>query len=402
MASQSKKMQKGHVKEKWWILVNRFLRSFPLLLIGWILQIFFPTQSKKCILVIRAELIGDLLVTTPILPFLRRHYPGWRIVFVGSSETSCLLATCPFIDEIVLWERARKYEIRYRWNFYRNLRRLKARIAIYPNARRESHVDEMVLWSGAKVRVGFTGNTLLTKSARLHIGDFAYNRLIRRDKSETQNLAEIPRALGWSDSMEIQPQVWVLSSAEKPALAFLSENRLYPYGERWALIAPASREMHRNWRSDGFAQVIRYLYNTYGIRSVISGIAQSRNVIEDIAERCNDAKPVLLIERIKLDELAVVMRYASLFVGVESGSVHLAAAAKIPTICVMGGGEPFRFFPYGDSRRNRAVTHKMKCYGCNWRCIYPTIRCLQELDVTQVWNEIRDLLSTAGFNLSSR
>jgi len=62
----------------------------------------------------------------------------------------------------------------------------------------------------------------------------------------------------------------------------------------------------------------------------------------------------------------------------------------------MGGGHFGRFHPYGDLSRNRVVCKRMDCYGCNWRCRYPAARCMEEIEVDDVWNELVALVQGAG------
>ena len=83
---------------------------------------------------------------------------------------------------------------------------------------------------------------------------------------------------------------------------------------------------------------------------------------------------------------------AELFVGGESGPLHIAVAAGTPTLGIVGGGHPLRFYPWGDPSRHRIINKTMDCYNCNWHCIYPTIRCLEEISAKQVIAELQELL----------
>jgi len=54
----------------------------------------------------------------------------------------------------------------------------------------------------------------------------------------------------------------------------------------------------------------------------------------------------------------------------------------------MGGGHFGRFFPYGNLKKNRVVYRKMDCFACNWQCKFSTVKCIEEISVDLVWQEI--------------
>ncbi|MCK5215187.1 MAG: hypothetical protein KAR05_07540, partial [Candidatus Omnitrophica bacterium] len=67
----------------------------------------------------------------------------------------------------------------------------------------------------------------------------------------------------------------------------------------------------------------------------------------------------------------------------------------------MGGGHFGRFYPYGDKKDNRIVFKRLDCYYCNWICKYPEVKCLNEIEVDEVWKELDLLISQdSGFKPS--
>ncbi len=88
-----------------------------------------------------------------------------------------------------------------------------------------------------------------------------------------------------------------------------------------------------------------------------------------------------------------LLRRARLYFGGETGPLQLALAVGTPVVCLLGGGRFGRLFPAGDPRRNRAVHLGMDCFGCNWRCRYDSIRCIQEIGEEHAWRELAALLA---------
>ena len=82
--------------------------------------------------------------------------------------------------------------------------------------------------------------------------------------------------------------------------------------------------------------------------------------------------------------------------------IHIAAAVKTPSVCILGGGHFGRFLPYPKNLLGQCeqivVYKKMDCYGCNWNCVYTKRRnevvpCVQQIDVDMVIKAVHELLS---------
>ena len=95
-----------------------------------------------------------------------------------------------------------------------------------------------------------------------------------------------------------------------------------------------------------------------------------------------------LVGKTDLLILAAVYEKSLMYVGNDSGLVHIAMAVGIPTVCIIGGGHLGRFYPYGDEKMHIPVYYKMPCFGCNWKCIYPEIRCINNINVDNVIKNI--------------
>jgi peptidoglycan hydrolase CwlO-like protein len=69
-----------------------------------------------------------------------------------------------------------------------------------------------------------------------------------------------------------------------------------------------------------------------------------------------------------LPTLAGLISDASLYVGNDTGAMHLAAAAAVPVVAVFGGGTWPRFVPA--AQRGAAVVRPLPCFGCGWDCAF--------------------------------
>ena len=67
----------------------------------------------------------------------------------------------------------------------------------------------------------------------------------------------------------------------------------------------------------------------------------------------------------------------------------------------MGGGQFGRFHPWGDPSINRVVNLPMSCYGCDWRCIFSTMRCVADIPESVVSAALLETLDAAAAELQT-
>jgi heptosyltransferase III len=101
---------------------------------------------------------------------------------------------------------------------------------------------------------------------------------------------------------------------------------------------------------------------------------------------------VNLCGRLSPRESAAVFARARIFVGHDSGPMHLAAAVQTPCVAIFAArNKPRMWFPYG--RQHRVVYHKTECWGCGLEtCVVEKKRCITSITVDEVLAEIRAVL----------
>ena len=91
-------------------------------------------------------------------------------------------------------------------------------------------------------------------------------------------------------------------------------------------------------------------------------------------------------------ESAAVFARARVFIGHDSGPMHLAAAVQTPCVAIFAArNKPRVWFPYG--RQHRVVYHRTECWGCGLEtCIVEQKRCLTSITVEEVAAEVKAVL----------
>ena len=92
-------------------------------------------------------------------------------------------------------------------------------------------------------------------------------------------------------------------------------------------------------------------------------------------------------------ESAAALSHARIFIGHDSGPMHLAAAVQTPCVAIFSArNKPRVWFPYG--KQHSVLYHKVDCWGCNLEtCIIERKKCLTSITVDQVLVQVHALLN---------
>ncbi|MGC8991273.1 MAG: glycosyltransferase family 9 protein, partial [Verrucomicrobiia bacterium] len=267
--------------------------------------------------------VGDLLFSLPALASLRAGFPGAHITAVVRPSLTSLLRSSDLVDAII--ERARGgllAKARLIWR----LRREKFHIAVS-----FSQAEECVLlsrFSGAAVRAGFSG------------GHFASAFTIRTEKAGPPSTMNNLRLVGALGCPVVQNTYVGLVKLDQDDLTQAQE-LLIKAGVNLdaplVVLGPGTshRRTIKEWPSERFAAVADHLATKKSAQAVILG-AESDPQIHSAAR-----VPLAdLSGRTTLRQAAAILKHAPLFVGVDSGLMHLAAAMATPCVAIFGPSDP--------------------------------------------------------------
>jgi ADP-heptose:LPS heptosyltransferase len=360
-----------------------------------LLNIIDKTHPKPdSILILRIDAIGDFVLFTGCLKSLREIYSNSLITLAVNSEFKNLAETCPYVDKIVVWDPHRwQSNYLYRIKFLNILRTAGFSSAIYPVHSRILGGDYMILWTGAQERIGFDGEHLnVTPKYKTKLDSF-YTTLVNSGslKTEIERNKSLIESLGGNVTTPYQTALWPTPQDYHYVTTFIKDANLT--AQQWLAVCPGSRFQGRRWNPDNYAQLIQKIWQKFQIKTIIIGSPQEAGLAEKIATASKIAQPIVAAGKFTLRQLAALLSHSTLFIGNETGPVHIAIAMQTPTICILGGGHFGRYLPYGNPALHRIVYHKMDCFNCNWRCKYNTTICIEQIGFQQVWAEANDLLS---------
>ncbi len=291
----------------------------------------------KRILIVRLSAIGDCILSMPVLNSIRRNFPDARIGWVIEGAASQLLHGHSALDDMFVVPKRAFHSPSTLWKLASQLRAWKPDITLDLQGLTKS---SLLAWlSGAKSRLGFHRDLFDGRE----LSSFLNNRLY---KPESQHIIdrslELLRLLGVDDSMvsfDLPEQINDAKFADRTL-------RSTQLGDRFAIINVGAGWASKIWPSDRYASIARHLGGKWGTPSLVVWSGQEEKLAADqvVAESGGHAT---LAPPTTLTQLGSLIRRASLFVGSDTGPMHLSVALGTPTIGLIGPMPLERVCPYG-------------------------------------------------------
>jgi ADP-heptose:LPS heptosyltransferase len=161
----------------------------------------------------------------------------------------------------------------------------------------------------------------------------------------------------------------------------------------------------RRWPAASFAAVAAELAREDRRRRIVitSGPSEEAAAAEVAAAArrlAGDAAPsIVRTGEFDLPELHALVNRAALYIGGDSGPLHIAATTRTPVVALFGPTLPERSMPWRDPRLGAAAVDvgPLPCRPCHQRrCVPGDFRCLTGISPNMVIAAARDLLARSG------
>ncbi|MBK5275004.1 MAG: lipopolysaccharide heptosyltransferase II [Desulfuromonadales bacterium] len=315
-----------------------------------------PDTVRKKILVLRYRFIGDTILTVPFLRNLRRAEPAAYIAWVVAPVTAEVVQGIPYVDELIFWDpvtihadsRGTHRTFGDKLGFIRDLRsRRFDKVYVLKRSFGSAMIGYL---SGARERIGFAteGRSFLLTRAVPY----------RHDQHEVQNFLDVLRA----DSVAVTDdylEYWTSATEEASTDELLARSGV-ERDEKLIALHPFSSITERGWHLDNFAALATRLAAA-GYRPLVLGAPNDRGLFDTSAVRFG-SKSVDLVGKSSLRVTMALLKRCVLFVGNDSGVMHLAAAAGIPLVALFGPQSPVKFGPWNE--RATVMYSRFSCSPC--------------------------------------
>lgn len=345
------------------------------------------------ILLIRLRLIGDVVFTTPIPRALKRRWPDARIAYLVEEAAAPVLAHNRYIDDLIVIGRTQ------------GIRRVTEDLKLGARLRREGYdivIDLhggprsswLTLATGAPQRIGY----------RVQGRSWMYTDVVARPRElrarhSVQNQWDLLDAIrprgstngGWPEGAA-DPARDAVEMPVDPAADAAVKRRLREAGvtpEHELIVAHVSAgNPFRRWPEPAFTEVLVQLARGGPRRRIIVSSGPSdRDAARRITTHAREllaetAERIVEFGEFNLAELRALLERSRVFIGGDTGPLHIAATSAVPVVALYGPTLPARSMPWRDPAIPtwNLEVEGLPCRPCEQRVCEPgDFRCLTSL-----------------------
>ena len=289
-------------------------------------------KAPRSILVVVTRRIGDVLLATPVIRSLRRHWPEAAIDVLVFRGTEGVLAGNPDIRQ-VLTIAERPGAGTHLQLAMRLWRRYELSISLVPSDR-----PTLYAWLAGRTSCG-----LVVDAPKHRWKRWLLDRCAPYDNAGRHTVDVYLRTLALLGVAGV-PQVIACGSAEDTARA---QHKLRAAGVHGAYVVmhPSPKFAYKSWTLTGWCETGRWLA-AQGLQVVLTGGPDhdERACVAAIAQALPGA--IDLSGELTLAETAGVLARCRLYIGPDTAITHLAAALDLPVVTLFGPSDPVKWGPW--------------------------------------------------------
>jgi lipopolysaccharide heptosyltransferase II len=335
-------------------------------------MIFEKSRIKK-ILVIKLRAIGDVLLSTVVLPNLRDAFPNVRIDFLCEIAAAGVVQGNPFIDDVIIFDPASEHGASL-------VRRVRAGnydlvIDLFGNPRSAI----VTLFSGAPYRVGY----------RFGWRKYCYTIVVEPRGGSVHNTEfnlDALRAIKVpvSESLPFFP---LTEESKEFARQFRHAHHLE--GSFCVALNAGGGWYTKRWKPEYYAALGKRLQKELRAKIILIWGPGEQSAVEIINREMNHEG--ILIPPTTLTQLGAILGTCNVFVTNDSGPMHIAAAVGVPVVALFGPTNPSLQGPVG-SHAVIVRNEKLDCLECNLTDCPIGNPCMYELSVDDVYRAVKNFI----------
>ena len=265
------------------------------------------------ILFITSTRVGDAILSTGLLDHLLREYPEARLTIACGPAAAPLFEAAPNLERVIVlnkmlyslhWPMLWAACVKYRWDVLVDLR---------------NSPMYYMLRAGKRWRIG-------------------------RSRKPMHRLRQLAEVFGISGAPPA-PRLWTNDRHRRIA------EQLIPEGPPVLAVGPTANWRAKMWRAERFAELIERLSASDGIlpgaRVAVFGRDDERPMALRMIDSIPKERRIDLVGRIDLLVAYACLQRSALYIGNDSGLMHLGAASGIPTLGLFGPSPDQLYAPWG-------------------------------------------------------
>ncbi len=338
------------------------------------------------ILVRATNWIGDAILSLPALHAIRTRWPEAELSILARPSVAEIYRDQQVADHLLAYDsRSEHAGWRGRERLANGLRAARFDLAIlFQNA---FDAAWLVWRAGIPERIGYARDArsfLLTRSIPVP-------RPGETPAHEQFYYLELLRRAGWLDALPRQEWISLIvpDPARRHAAEFLLEAGVRPHALRIAIGAGASYGSAKCWPPARFAEMANALSAKFDCDVLLFGTPAEQPVSQAIIAGMNRS-PINLTGKTTVGDLPALLSQCHLFIGNDSGAMHVAAAVGVPVVAVFGSTDPNGTAPV--TPHCTIVQQRPHCSPCFLRRCPIDHRCMTRIASTDVADAARSWL----------
>lgn len=311
--------------------------------------------KPRHILCIKQDEIGDMCYCLHVFDMLKKQFPDAKLTLLCKPFAITLLNNNPTIDHLTS-----------NWNDL-------------------VHRYDLIIDLRGSWRSNFFALTHWPKARLDRATVRYYNMKLGRHPHEVITNLQVVAPIIEKEHQHTSPKIYTSRSDEKKADDFLIDTNV----QKFAVLHTGARKALRKW--DKYPELATYLKKEKQLDIIFTGDKSEMVDIMNIQKQI-EFETFSVAGFFNLTELAALILKAGLYVGNESGPLHIAAVTGTPSLGLYGPGEPYVFYPWG--AKTAVVHHILECNPCDQvHCVHPENPCINRISMLEVIEKVETLLS---------
>ena len=344
-------------------------------------------------LILRLSAVGDVIRTLPAVKALKEYYPNSSITWITEEPSRTLLESQPEIDKVLLLPRKRwTYGMKSLrsmgrtmgegYGFILDLRRRRFDVALDFHGILKSGLLSFL--SGAPQRIGFD-----RKSSKE--GNFLFSnikvRLPKEKMSRFQKNFALLRGMGLEVN-HFTPNLHVPEEDREHIESFFNTLSL-PIKRPLIAIHPGTspKTIYKRWMADQYSQLSDRLIHELNATVIFTWGPGELNWVEGIRKQMKEPS-ILGPQTESLTKLGEIFRRSNLYIGGDTGPMHIASLMGVPVVVIYGPTDPIVNEPFGPHKK---VRKEVGCNPCRKRSC-KELTCLKTIQVDDVFKASNEIL----------
>ena len=324
-------------------------------------------MDLKRILVFRTGHLGDTLVAVPAFRALRQTFPDAEIEYLSSADQQNpqyvsardVLPAKGLFDDWISYPNAANVMSLMRLAMKIRLKKFDAVFYLMTRYRTARQIDRDKLF----FRFGGIRNVIGAEFVKEHNLPFDIPKPVPRIEKEGDFLVRLLREQGIIDSTLIFKSDLGLTDEERNASSeWMHSKGIGELSKPRIAVGPGSKWESKIWEEERYGFVVERLIESHDVMPVIFGGPEDKAAGDRLIARWR--RGANAAGELNVRGAATALETCSLYLGNDTGTMHLAAAVETPCVAMFSAVDwAGRFEPFGD--QNILFRRSVECEGCH-------------------------------------